>query len=588
MQPDSMTMTPAGGPAGGAVSPPVRRAAAWGCVAVVAALMTLLYWETFQNLARLWNEDPNYSHGYIVPFLSLFLAWRCCRRGPLPGVGDLRLGTMYVLTGGLFHAAAQVIHLPPIDFFSLVLVLRGLAIGVGGREWANRLIFPMLFLFFMFPLPVTWTGAFANWLQDVVSRMSRGILQLFIVVGGSGNTIRLRGQDGSIESLMVAEECSGLRQIVAFVALAALVGELLRGTVLYRLLLMAAAVPAAILANVGRVLLMALAARWLGTDWFKGWLHHAPIILTLPLGLGLLLLAGWGLGKLFGRGASAAAAPAAGERPRAVDWRRWLVRVQGRVLVLAASLAACVALTAGVDWHLAAAGPVENQTLRRSLDDFPYTLRAPLPEPKAVRIGPLEVYRQTLHWMSPPMSADEAARNKAELQQRIQFAEDVISRVYHPGRWGPSVRLYMVFSAVGEDRNHHPEICIGVAMGLEEFRNRRRRITLGGDARRPVQYFQYDTGSGGTYSVYYWYYTLDPIIAERHSILQVLHLRSGRLPSLTVQVSTDARLSESDLQLIETSFLTEVDAQIRRQLLPESARMNCERVPIKWIGGRVE
>jgi exosortase/archaeosortase family protein len=54
---------------------------------------------------------------------------------------------------------------------------------------------------------------------------------------------------------------------------------------------MLAAVPVAIVANVLRVLGMALMARWLGVSWLEGWSHHLPALFTFPLGLGLYLLA---------------------------------------------------------------------------------------------------------------------------------------------------------------------------------------------------------------------------------------------------------------------------------------------------------
>jgi exosortase len=259
-------------------------------------MLALLYWETGADLYRRWDADPNYSHGFLVPLLSGWLAWRWYRRAGAPTEGQAGLGGLSIIVGCLVHLAAYVAAFPPLAFVGLVLVLRGIAVTAGGRAWARGFTFPLLFLFFMFPLPVHWTSAAAVWLQDVVSQVSTGLLNLVFVCRRTGNTIFLAGVG---EPLVVAEECSGLRQIVAFVALAFLVGYLSGRPLLFRGLLALAAIPVAVAANVLRVLLMAVGSRCFGTVWLSSWLHDAPALLTMPLGLGLLVLAAWVLAQLW-------------------------------------------------------------------------------------------------------------------------------------------------------------------------------------------------------------------------------------------------------------------------------------------------
>jgi exosortase len=277
-------------------SPPAQRTVALFWLVAVAALVAVLFGGTFVRLYGLWLKDPNYSHGFLVPLVSGWLAGRYLRRAGWPVAGDTRLGCLTVLAGCIVHLATLVAGWPPLDFVALALLLRGLAVAAGGRAWAGGFTFPILFLFFMFPLPVTWTGTAALWLQDGVSRVAAAVLNLFVVCYRRGNSLFLAGVP---EPLVVAEECSGLRQIVAFVALGALLGHLSGRPLLYRVLLVLVAVPVAIAANVARVLLMAAAATRFGTGWLSGWLHHAPVAVTLPLGLALYLLAGWALARLW-------------------------------------------------------------------------------------------------------------------------------------------------------------------------------------------------------------------------------------------------------------------------------------------------
>ncbi|MCI0459351.1 MAG: exosortase/archaeosortase family protein, partial [Gemmataceae bacterium] len=275
---------------------PLPGLAALALVGVAAALVPL-FWPTLAILVRAWWLDPNYSHGFAVPVISGWLAWRQLNKHGIPASGEVPLGCALLLFGGVVHLAAVVIAWPPLDFVALVIILRGLAVTVGGRQWASDFTFPILFLFFMFPLPITWTSLVALWLQNVVSTVSAGILELFMVVHLRGHTLTVAG----VDPLVVAPECSGLRQIVAFVALGALIGHLFRKPLLFTVLLILAAVPVAIVANVFRVVLMAVGARWFGSSWMSGWLHDAPALLTMPVGLALFALVGVWLGRLSRR-----------------------------------------------------------------------------------------------------------------------------------------------------------------------------------------------------------------------------------------------------------------------------------------------
>jgi exosortase len=273
---------------------------------LVAALFGILYFPTFVNLAKLWQKDPNYSHGWLILPISGVLAGLALRRQGWPERGQWLLGSAYALVGCLVHSAAQVTAWPPLDFFALVFTFRGLALAAGGREWAAGFTFPTLFLFFMFPLPVTWTSYAALWLQDWVSRISGAVLDLLFVCHQRGTALHIAGLS---EPLVVAEECSGLRQIVVFVALGTLLGYVSQRPVLFRILLVLTAVPVALLANVARVILMAMGAVWFGTDWMHGWLHDTPALFSLPFGL-LLFLGVWRLLSAFWPSPAAKGVPA--------------------------------------------------------------------------------------------------------------------------------------------------------------------------------------------------------------------------------------------------------------------------------------
>src|SRR5690349_24260748 len=56
------------------VSPKPRFRAWWFGLLTVA--VAVLYYDTLARLVRNWWEDPNFSHGFLVPAFAVFVAWQ--------------------------------------------------------------------------------------------------------------------------------------------------------------------------------------------------------------------------------------------------------------------------------------------------------------------------------------------------------------------------------------------------------------------------------------------------------------------------------------------------------------------------------
>lgn len=253
----------------------------WGLL-LCGGLLAALFAPTILHLAEVWQLDENYSHGFFILPISAWLAWRAVRAHPIPDHGDAFPGALTLSIGIVFQLASAIVRNFPLEFVAMMLVLRGVQVLVGGQRWANRLLFPTFFLAFLFPLPVDLTTRIAVWLQDVIASASTEVLGWFFLCVRRGNHIHIAGVT---EPLYVGQECSGVRQLMAFVAMGALVAHLGGGGFGRGLLMMALAVPVAIVTNVVRVFLMALGVIYFGPSWLTNWLHHVPALLTLPLGI---------------------------------------------------------------------------------------------------------------------------------------------------------------------------------------------------------------------------------------------------------------------------------------------------------------
>ena len=48
----------------------------WGVIAVLVAITGYTFWETIQDMIYRWDTKEEYSYGYIIPFITLFLVWQ--------------------------------------------------------------------------------------------------------------------------------------------------------------------------------------------------------------------------------------------------------------------------------------------------------------------------------------------------------------------------------------------------------------------------------------------------------------------------------------------------------------------------------
>ncbi|MEX1098723.1 MAG: exosortase-associated EpsI family protein [Planctomycetales bacterium] len=169
-----------------------------------------------------------------------------------------------------------------------------------------------------------------------------------------------------------------------------------------------------------------------------------------------------------------------------------------------------------------------------------------------------------------------------EIEEQLMIGDDRLSRVYVDGPRGQKVTLWMVYSGTGEDRQHHPEICMAVA-GQPEDPGVRQTLAVPGDPH-PVQQYRFGR-TGKSQWVFYWHYTLPAAAAEGRelSAAQQLHRKLRRK---TGSVTIEVFAPESAPTDVEGArdFVRLVDAAVRK-LVPEGSVRGSERVPVKYVGG---
>jgi exosortase len=277
--------------------PPRRRTAVPAAVplAALGAILVWAYTPTFAALARRWSYDPQYSHGFLVPLFAAALLWSRRERLRAAGLRPSWHGLGLLALGGLLRLLGAWFYLEWLDAASLLPTLAGCCVLLLGWRGLSAAWPAIAFLGFMVPLPYKAQAALAGPLQHAATLGSTFALQtLGVPAVAEGNVILLDDI-----RLGVEDACSGLAMLVTFFALATAVAVVVRKPWTDRVIVVASAVPIALLTNVVRITVSGVLHEKVGHDIARAVFHDWAGWFMMPLALGLLAAVPALLSRLF-------------------------------------------------------------------------------------------------------------------------------------------------------------------------------------------------------------------------------------------------------------------------------------------------
>lgn len=254
---------------------------------MIAGLVFVVYHGVFPTLWRTWRENENYSHGALIPPVVAFLFWIERKRF----VSAMGTGSAW---GIALIAAALAGHILSIragvfmtQGYSLVTLLFGLSLLFFGGAATRAVWFPLGYLVFMLPMPPLLMSVLSFQLKVFAARAGSAIAAAMgVPLVRSGMTIHMASG-----SLRIADPCSGLRSLIALVALGALFAYFTKASLWKRLVLFLSAVPLAVLANIARIALLCAVANVAGIDTALGFFHKfSGLLLFLIAFAGLAMV----------------------------------------------------------------------------------------------------------------------------------------------------------------------------------------------------------------------------------------------------------------------------------------------------------
>src|SRR3989338_8864754 len=114
---------------------------------ICVAILLIAYLPTINWMIERWNaEESYYSHGFLIPLISIFLVWQKKDKLAEAKISSDARGIWLIAAGLLAHIICGILKVGFISGFSLVLVIYGLVLFFFGKEIVRILNFPIFFL----------------------------------------------------------------------------------------------------------------------------------------------------------------------------------------------------------------------------------------------------------------------------------------------------------------------------------------------------------------------------------------------------------------------------------------------------------
>jgi EpsI family protein len=414
-----------------------------------------------------WRVDPSAVDRYLVvagAAVAVAVRWKAATAAPSPrplvGLPLLVLGCiLYPLGWAGYFVVANARSVPFwLLWLALLFVASGWLLARFGGRAAYRLLFPLVFVAFALPPPESLLHQFQQHLQSITTTVSERALRLLgyeVTRPGGGFLLVLPGGELGVE-----ETCSGVKALTALTAVAAFVAFWKRFGLLRGLLLVVAAVPVVVLANVLRVTVSGMIQEAFGSQYIRGGWHDAVGFGCVLAGLGVVLL----VAKLITpkKSVPPAAPETAPTPPPKFDW------------LASALLLASLVLTLAVVWH--------GRTL------VPPLVPAPPLDDLSPKLGDWTEHRR------PPVPS-----HVTELLQ----PDVIVHREYRNGV-GRSATVWVIYwtSAHAVRGYHHPDLCLPNVGYTEQARDVLQLAPGGGGELSLTS--RTLTGPGGELFVLYW------------------------------------------------------------------------------------
>lgn len=262
-------------------------------IGICSVCLGILYFPVFTSMGNDWINLPDFSHGFFIPFISLYFVWERADKLGNTALSPNNSGFFIILLGLMLFFVGNLGLESFTMQFSFLIVLSGIVLFLLGWVHFKILLFPIAFLIFMIPIPSILMGKITFPMQLFASKVATGSLSMLgIPILREGNIIILADT-----TLAVAEACSGIRSLISLLAIGTVFAYFTKKSFWQRAVLILSCLPVAIFVNALRVTATGVLSNAYGPSVAQGFFHGFSGYLLFLVALVLLV----GEGSLLSR-----------------------------------------------------------------------------------------------------------------------------------------------------------------------------------------------------------------------------------------------------------------------------------------------
>lgn len=251
----------------------------------VLIFLGLLFNDTLYQTGRICWEVEDYSHGLILPFISLYFLWGKREQIVNSSVANFSfIGLTLSILGLVIFSLGTVSNLLFATWFSFFPTVIGMSFLIFGAEAGKQIAMPLLLMFMAKPMPDALVPKLFFPLQVIAAKLSAWVLDLLgVPVFLKGNIIEIPGL-----SLMVEEACSGMRSVMALLTVSVIVLYSTRVSNILKATIVGLSIIVAIALNMLRVAATGILAHFYDKSAAEGFFHGFSGLVTFILGLTII------------------------------------------------------------------------------------------------------------------------------------------------------------------------------------------------------------------------------------------------------------------------------------------------------------
>jgi exosortase len=271
---------------------------------IIGLLFGFLFRNEIQKIVSMWLTDASWSHGFLIPLFSLYFINQHKSDILNLKIKPNYLGLFFLIFWILFYffnivSPSGYAYFRPL---SMIGTLGAIVLFLGGWSLIKYTWLPIAFLVFSIPLPRRYYVGLTMPMRYFAATVATALLNLVSGIDATvkGVIIDVIYRGHQLEpSLNVAEACSGMRLLMAFLALGVAMAYLHYRPIWQRVVLLASTIPIAILCNIVRVTITGFIFVLIHPRYTQGIYHDMLGLAMLPLAFSLYGFLAWFMSSLF-------------------------------------------------------------------------------------------------------------------------------------------------------------------------------------------------------------------------------------------------------------------------------------------------